>query len=223
MKRRVFLVEDHPITREGFRAVIDRTPDLEVVGEAADGPSALDGIAASAPDIVVLDVMIDGSDGIEVTKQLRSIHADLPILVVSGLSEGVYGERALRAGAQGYLMKQEPPDRFLDAIRTVLSGHIALSPALRERLVDSYLTASGSAASAVDDLTDRELEVFRQFGHGLTTAEVAEAIMVSPKTVETHRVHIKQKLGIRTTNEFVQRAALWVAREGGATGADDAA
>ncbi|MEM1118454.1 MAG: response regulator transcription factor, partial [Bacteroidota bacterium] len=110
MKRRVFLVEDHPITREGFRAVIDRTPDLEVVGEAADGPSALDGIAASAPDIVVLDVMIDGSDGIEVTKQLRSIHADLPILVVSGLSEGVYGERALRAGAQGYLMKQEPPD-----------------------------------------------------------------------------------------------------------------
>ena len=220
MKRRVFLVEDHPITREGFRAVIDRTSDLEVAGEAADGPTAIDRIEAAAPDIVVIDVMIDGSDGIEVTKQIRSLHPDLPVLVVSGLSETVYGERALRAGAQGYLMKQTPPEAFLTAIRTVLDGHVSLSPALRERLLGSYLSASGPSTSALDDLTDRELEVFRQFGHGLTTAEVAEAMMVSPKTVETHRVHIKQKLGIRTTNEFVQRAALWVARDGSASGPD---
>lgn len=212
MKRRIFLVEDHPITREGLRTVIDRTPDLKVVGEAVDGPGALAGIRETAPDLVLLDLMIGGSDGIEVTKQVRAVHPDLPILVVSAHSEVVYAERAIRAGAQGYLMKQEPPDRLLTAARSVLDGHVHLSPTMRERLVDADLAASGSTGTAMGDLTDRELEVFRQFGLGLTTAEVADAMTVSPKTIETHRVHIKQKLGIRTTNEFIQRATLWVAR-----------
>ena len=216
MTRRVFLVKDHPITREGYRAVINRTPDLEVVGEATEGPDALAALhdAPALPDIVVIDVMIGGADGIEVTKQVRSLYPDLPILVVSAHDEGVYAERAIRAGAQGYLMKQEPPETFLEAIRAVLDGRLHLSDTMRDRLLDGYLASPTASSSALDDLTDRELEVFRQFGLGLTTAEVADALMVSPKTVETHRVHIKQKLGIQTTNEFIQRATLWVSRTG---------
>ena len=212
MKKRIYLVEDHPVTREGFRALIDRTPDLAVVGEAGSGPDALAGIEAARPDAALVDVTIGGSDGIELTKQLRALYPDLQVLVVSAHAEAVYAERALRAGARGYVMKQEPPERLLGAVRAVLDGDLHLSDAMRERLVGSYLSGAGQAASPVADLTDRELEVFRHFGHGLSTVEVADEMMVSPKTVETHRVHIKQKLGLKTTNEFVQRAALWVSR-----------
>jgi DNA-binding NarL/FixJ family response regulator len=212
MKRRIYIVEDHPVTREGFRALINRTADLEVVGEAASGPEALAGIEAARPDAALVDVTIGGSDGIELTKQLRAIYPDLQVLVISAHAEAVYAERALGAGARGYIMKQEPPEEILSAVRGVLDGDLHLSDAMRERLVGSYLSGSGPSTSPVADLTDRELEVFRHFGHGLSTVEVAEQMMVSPKTVETHRVHIKQKLGLKTTNEFVQRAALWVAR-----------
>lgn len=211
MKRRVYVVEDHPVTREGFRTLIDRTTDLKVVGEAGDGPDALAGLGTTEPDVVLLDVSIGGSDGIELTKQIRALYPDLPVLVVSAHSEAVYAERAVRAGAQGYVMKHEAPEVLLEAIRAVLNGRIHLSGAIRERLAAS--STPSAADSAVTALTDRELEVYRHFGHGLTTAEVADAMTVSPKTVETHRVHIKQKLGIQTTNEFVQRATLWVARD----------
>ena len=212
MKRRVYIVEDHPITREGFRSLINRTADLEVVGEAGAGPDALAGLEVTDPDAALVDVTIGGSDGIELTKQIHSLYPDIKILVISAHSEAVYAERAVRAGALGYVMKQEDPELILEAIRTVLDGRLHLSDSMRERLVGSYLSTSGAAESTVADLTDRELEVYRHFGHGLTTAEVAETMMVSPKTVETHRVHIKQKLGIQTTNEFVQRATLWVAQ-----------
>lgn len=212
MKRRVYVVEDHPITREGFHALIDGTPDLEMAGSAGSGPDALAALAQGLPDVVLVDVSIGGSDGLELTKQIRSLYPDLPVLIVSAHAEAVYAERAVRAGARGYIMKQEPPETVLAAVRAVLDGDLYLSDAMRERLVGSYLTAPGPSGSAVADLTDRELEVFRHFGHGLSTVDVAEAMMVSPKTVETHRVHIKQKLGLKTTNEFVQRATLWVSR-----------
>lgn len=211
MTHRIFLVEDHPITREGIRALIRSTSDLEVVGEAASGPEALDKIGDAAPDLALVDIAIDGSDGIELTKQLRALYPELKILAVSAYAEKVYAERAVRAGARGYVAKQEASDTLLEAIRNVLDGRLHLSESVRDRVVGSYLTANNPAESAVADLTDRELEVFRYFGQGLTTAEVADAMMLSPKTVETHRVHIKQKLGLKTTNEFVQRAALWTA------------
>lgn len=212
MTHRVFLVEDHPITREGVRSLIRTAPDLEVVGEASSGPDAINLIGAAKPDLVLADIAIDGSDGIELTKQIRSMYPEVKILVVSAYPERVYAERAVRAGAMGYVAKQEASGILLEAIRTVLEGRLHLSDAVRDRVVGSYLTASGGAGSAVADLTDRELEVFRYFGQGLTTSQVAEAMMLSPKTVETHRVHIKQKLGIETTNEFVQRATLWTAQ-----------
>ncbi len=212
MKRRVYIVEDHPITREGFRSLINRTADLEVVGEAGSGPDALAGLEVTQPDGALVDVTIGGSDGIELTKQIHSLYPDIKILVISAHSEAVYAERAVRAGALGYVMKQEDPETILGAVRDVLDGRLHLSDAMRERLVGSYLSTPGATESAVSDLTDRELEVYRHFGHGLTTAEVADTMMVSPKTIETHRVHIKQKLGLQTTNEFVQRATLWVAQ-----------
>ena len=212
MTHRIFLVEDHPITREGLRSLIRSAPDLEVVGEASSGPDAINLIGSAKPDLVLADISIDGSDGIELTKQLKSIEPDLKVLIVSAYPERVYAERAVRAGALGYVAKQEASGVLLDAIRTVLDGRLHLSPEVRDRVVGSYLAASGPSDSAVSDLTDRELEVFRYFGQGLTTSQVAEAMMLSPKTVETHRVHIKQKLGLSTTNEFVQRATLWTAQ-----------
>ena len=212
MTHRIFLVEDHPITREGLRSLIRSAPDLEVVGEASSGPDAINLIGSAKPDLVLADISIDGSDGIELTKQLKSIEPDLKVLIVSAYPERIYAERAVRAGALGYVAKQEASGVLLDAIRTVLDGRLHLSPEVRDRVVGSYLAAGSPSDSAVSDLTDRELEVFRYFGQGLTTSQVAEAMMLSPKTVETHRVHIKQKLGLSTTNEFVQRATLWTAQ-----------
>ena len=214
MPHRIFLVEDHPITREGVRALISRTDDFQVVGEAATAPDALSLLGSAKPDVGVTDIAIGEGDGIELTKQIRSMHPDIRIVVLSAYEEAVYAERAIRAGAHGYVEKRTASSVLVEAIETVLDGRLHLSESLRDRVVGSYLTDGATADSAVSDLTDRELEVFRHFGHGLTTAQVADAMMLSPKTVETHRVHIKQKLGLQTTNEFVQRAALWTARNG---------
>ena len=212
MPRRIFLVEDHPITREGIRALISRTDDLQVVGEAATAPEALALLSSARPELVITDISIGGSDGIELTKQVRALYPDVKVLTLSAYDESVYAERAIRAGSSGYVDKQRAPEVLVEAIHTVLDGRLHLSDALRDRVVGSYLTAGAAPETAVSDLTDRELEVFRHFGHGLTTAEVADAMMLSPKTVETHRVHIKQKMGLKTTNEFVQRATLWTAQ-----------
>ncbi len=214
MSHRIFLVEDHPITREGVRALISQTEDLQVVGEASTAPEALSLLGSAQPDAVVTDISIGGADGIELSKQIRAMFPDTRIVVLSAHEESVYAERAIRAGAHGYVEKKTASSVLVEAIRTVLDGRLHLSENLRDRVVGSYLSEGSAGESAVTDLTDRELEVFRHFGHGLTTAQVAEAMMLSPKTVETHRVHIKQKLGLKTTNEFVHRAALWTARNG---------
>ena len=212
MPHRIFLVEDHPITREGIRALISKTDGLQVVGEAATAPDALALMSSAKPDVVVTDISIGGSDGVELTKQIRALYPDVKVLTLSAYDESVYAERAIRAGSSGYVDKRTAPEVLVEAIHAVLDGRLHLSDSLRDRVVGSYLTAGAQPDTAVSDLTDRELEVFRHFGHGLTTSEVADAMMLSPKTVETHRVHIKQKLGLKTTNEFVQRAALWTAQ-----------
>ena len=212
MSHRIFLVEDHPITREGIRALISKTDDLQVVGEAATAPEALALLASARPELVITDISIGGSDGIELTKQIHALYPDVKVLTLSAYDESVYAERAIRAGSSGYVDKQKAPEILVEAIHAVLDGRLHLSDSLRDRVVGSYLTVGAAPETAVSDLTDRELEVFRHFGHGLTTAEVADAMMLSPKTVETHRVHIKQKMGLKTTNEFVQRATLWTAQ-----------
>lgn len=216
MRRRVLLVEDHPIALEGLRALIAREPDLEIVGEASSASDALHVLDRQTVDLMLVDVTIAGGDGIELTKSVRAMHPEVPVLVISAHDESVYAERAVRAGASGYVMKTEAPELFLVAIREALAGRLFLSPTMRQRLLGHYLAGDANPASAspVALLTDRELEVYGHFGRGLSTSQVAELMTVSPKTVETHRVNIKRKLSIENTNELVRRAALWVASTG---------
>ncbi len=212
MLQRVLLVEDHPIALAGLRAMLDAEPDLSVVGEAVSAPGALDRLRETDVDLVVTDVRIEGSDGIELTKSIRALWPALPVLVLSAHDEAIYAERAIRAGASGYVMKTEPAAVIRHAIQEALAGRVYLSSPMREHIVETYRAGGSAAPLAV--LTDRELEVYGHFGHGLTTAQVAETMLVSPKTVESHRVNIKRKLGIETTNEFMQRASLWAASTG---------
>ena len=214
---RVVLIEDHPVTLEGLRSLFDREPDLDVVGMATSVPEALDLLARLSPALALIDVRIDGGDGIELTKNVKALYPDLIVLILSAHDEAVYAERAVRAGAAGFVMKTERSEVILAAVRDALDGRLHLSDTMREKLLDHYLAADGTDArttSPVALLTDRELEVFGHFGRGLTTSQVADAMMVSPKTVETHRVHIKRKLGIPTTNDLIRQATLWVAASG---------
>ena len=212
MPNRIFIVEDHPVMREGYSSLISHEPDLEVCGESATAEDAFSRIPDLHPDIVVADLSLPGVNGIELIKRLIAFDACGAVLVVSAHDESLYAERALAAGARGYLMKHESAGSVIDAIRRVLAGHLYLSEKLRERLILSRLTQAPAAASAVDPLTDREIEVFEHFGRGRTTQEIAERLGLSPKTVESHRANIKKKMGIEHAPEFVQRAVLWVER-----------
>ncbi|HEX8299881.1 MAG TPA: response regulator transcription factor [Rubricoccaceae bacterium] len=212
MSTRIFIVEDHPVMREGYASLISHEPDLEVCGESATAEDAFSRIPALHPDIVVADLSLPGVNGIELIKRLVAFDACGAVLVVSAHDESLYAERALAAGARGYLMKHESAGNVVDAIRRVLAGHLYLSEKLRERLILSRLTQAPASASAVDPLTDREIEVFEHFGRGRTTQEIADRLGLSPKTVESHRANIKKKMGIEHAPEFVQRAVLWVER-----------
>jgi len=206
--RRVFLVEDHPVMREGYAALFARSPGLAVCGEAADATEALVRIREVEPDLALIDLALPGTSGLELIRQLRAFQPDLRVLVVSAHSETLYAERALRAGAQGYVMKDEAPATIVDAARAVLDGDRYLSPAMRSRGV--ALDDANNEDDPVRQLSNRELEVFRHLGRGRSTREIADALYLSPKTVETYRANIKSKLGIRTAPELIQRATLWV-------------
>lgn len=211
MPHRIFLVEDHPVMREGYVHLLSREPDLFVCGQAASGREALSAIPDSHPDLVVVDLSIPEMSGLEVVKQLRATMPKMPTLVVTAHSEALYAERALRAGARGFLNKDAPPSEVVEAARTVLRGDRYLSPSLRERLSHpSGQQASTAPPSPLEVLSDRELEVFEYFGRGFSTTQTAEALFISPKTVETHRANIKRKLGLDRANEVIQRATLWV-------------
>ena len=195
--------------------LIGQQADLEVCGEAGDAGQALAAVAALKPDLVLMDITLPGKHGLEVIKDIKALHPRLPVLVVSMHDENLYAERALRAGARGYLMKNEGGEKLLQAIRQVLGGAIYVSQALAAKVIDLF---SGHQRLAVDTttalLTDRELEVFEFLGQGLTTREIGQQMRVSPKTVETHRMHIREKMGLRSGPELIKRAVRWVgARE----------
>jgi DNA-binding NarL/FixJ family response regulator len=215
-KCKVFLVDDHPIVRQGLALLIDREPDLMVCGEADGATSALQAIREAAPDFVVLDISLDGPDGLELLKTLRVRYPTLPVLVLSMHDEAVYAERALRAGANGYIMKQEATDRVLTAIRHILGGDVYLSDRLTKRMLQQFVNGSVSPRDPLAKLSDRELEVYRLIGAGHSTRQIADELHVSTKTIESYQAHIKEKLALRNARELVQHAVEWSVNAKGA-------
>ncbi len=211
-RSRIILVDDHPIVREGLRRLLEHKAggEMEVCAEAAGSQDALALIEQTAPDMAIVDVFLQGADGIELIKRIRCRWESLGILVLSMHDEQLYAERALQAGANGYIMKKAPSDELLKAIRTVLAGGSYVSEAVLSRIVRKLREGRGPVSSGVDVLSDRELEVFRLLGHAVTTRGVADELRVSVKTVETYLARIREKLGLRTMNEVICHAVQWV-------------
>jgi DNA-binding NarL/FixJ family response regulator len=195
--------------RQGLALFIEREPDLMVCGEAEDATSALQAIRDSTPDFVILDISLDGRDGLELLKTLRVRHPNLPVLVLSMHDESVYAERSLRAGANGYIMKQEAADKVITAIRQILGGDVYLSDRLTKRMLQQFVNGSISPRDPLAKLSDRELEVFRLIGAGHGTRQIADELHVSAKTVESYQAHIKENLALRNARELVQHAVEW--------------
>jgi DNA-binding NarL/FixJ family response regulator len=209
-KIKVFVVDDHPIVRQGLALLINREQDLVVCGEAEDAQSAMQSVTVVRPDIMVVDISLNGPDGLDLLKDIRMRHPDLPVLILSMHDESIYAERALRAGAQGYIMKQEATEKVLVALRRILSHEIYVSERIANRMLQRYIgSPTSERPSSVADLTDRELEVFRLIGEGHSTRQIAEELHISVKTVESYQAHIKEKLSLRSARELVQHAIQW--------------
>jgi DNA-binding NarL/FixJ family response regulator len=221
-KAKVFLVDDHPIVRQGLGLLINREPDLAVCGEAEDAPSALQRMASAQPDLMVIDISLDGPDGLELLKTIRLKEPILPVLILSMHDESTYAERSLRAGANGYIMKQEATERVLVAIRRILEGKVYLSERLTNKMLEQFVHGAGSSKNnPLTTLSDRELEVYRLIGAGHGTRQIADELHVSVKTVESYQAHIKEKLSLRNARELVQHAIESSLSEKSAFGAAD--
>ncbi len=208
---RILIVDDHPVLRKGLRCLLSGAADLEVCGEAADTGAALTEVDATHPDLVLVDISLPGASGLELIKQLAARPTPPKMLVVSMHDESLFAERALRAGAMGYVNKEEAADTIVDAIRHVLKGKVYLSQQMTERmLLQVAHSEQPQAQSPVASLSDRELEVFEHIGHGLGTREIAEQLGLSVKTIETYRENIKRKLGLDTNTELIRRAVHWL-------------
>lgn len=207
-KRKVFLVDDHPLVREWLSNLINQQADLMVCGEAADRAQALQRIESLKPEIAIVDISLEGASGIELIKDIKAIASNVAVVVLSMHDEGLYAERALRAGARGYVMKRDVTKKVLQAIRTVLDGNLYLSEqiamTMASRLVDGPRTVS-----PLEKLSDRELEVFQLLGRGLTTRQVAEQLNISMKTVQAFAARIKDKLNLANATELLREAIRW--------------
>jgi DNA-binding NarL/FixJ family response regulator len=213
-KKRILLVDDHPIVRQGMALFINREDDLNVCGEAEDALSALHAIPACRPDLVIVDISLNGPDGLDLLKSIRIQYPGLPVLILSMHDELIYAERALRAGANGYIMKQEATEKVLVAVRRILHQEVYVSDRVANKMLQMYITGSTSTKqSPVAGLSDRELEVFRLIGEGHSTRQIAEELHLSVKTVESYQAHIKEKLSLRSARELVQHAIQWTISE----------
>jgi DNA-binding NarL/FixJ family response regulator len=215
--KKILLVDDHPLMRRGQADLLSREQDLMVCGEAGTAREAMEAIPKLRPDLVLVDMTLPDKDGLELIKDIQAFHPGLPVLAMSMQDESLYAARVLRAGGRGYVMKGEGSDEHLAAaIRTVLSGQIAVSPRMSAKILESVAAPSGRIGSGPETkLSDRELEVMRLFGEGWSTDEIAQRLHLSPKTVDVHRMHIKEKLELKTTPEFTRFAIRWVASQGG--------
>jgi DNA-binding NarL/FixJ family response regulator len=210
-KRTVLLVDDHPVVREGMSMRINRESDFTVCGTAQDGAEMMEAIARLNPDIVVLDLGLPRGHGLELMQDVHAQYPRLPVIMFSMHEESVYAERALRAGARGYLMKHEPPERLLEGMRTVLHGGYALSREASDRLLSAFsVQANEPSESPVASLGNRELEVFQFIGQGKGTREIAGLLNLSVKTVETYRERLKKKLNVSSGPDLARQAVLWV-------------
>jgi DNA-binding NarL/FixJ family response regulator len=213
--KRVLIVDDHPMMRQGLAQLIDNEPDLKVLAEADTGGEGLDVVVGQKLDLALLDISLPDKNGLELIKDIHTLKPELPILIVSMHDEALYAERVLRAGARGYIMKQEGGKKLLQAIRHVLTGQIYVSEKMSARILETF---SGSrtepSASPVARLSDREFEVFQLIGQGKGTKEIAQHLNLSVKTVEVHRAKIKEKLSLLTATDLVRYAVRWSEAQG---------
>lgn len=213
-KKKVLIVDDHPLMRQGLTLLINQQQDMQICGEAQEAQTAIHAIAESRPDILILDISLSGPDGLELLKSIRTSDPDLPVLILSMHDEAIYAERALRAGANGYIMKQEAAEKVLVAVRRILNGEIYLSDRMSNHMLQQYIGGGASMIqSRIASLSDRELEVFRLIGEGHATREIADQLHLSVKTVETYQAHIKEKLALRSGRELIQHAIQWKVNE----------
>lgn len=213
-KSRVLLVDDHPLVRRGLADVIAREPDLEICGEAGDVNEALTEIARAKPDIVVVDLTLKTGHGIELLEKLKTRDPGLKTLVSSMHDEMLFAERVIRAGARGYISKQEAPEALIRAIRQVLRGELYLSPRMTSRVLNRVVAGTPTEDDPVLGFSNRELEVYEMIGQGLTIQQIASRLHLSPKTVETHREKIKHRLNVTNSAELNRRAVQWVLERG---------
>jgi DNA-binding NarL/FixJ family response regulator len=210
-KLKVFLVDDHPLVREWLTQVIEQEPDLAVCGEADDAHEALDNVIKLVPDIVIVDISLKTTHGVALVKDIKAQFKKMPILVLSMHDESLYAERVLRAGAMGYITKQEATRNIMRAIRQVLKGDIFVSETMASRMVHKLVAGNVQEhKSSIERLTDRELEVFQLIGRGLGTRRIAEELRLGIKTVESYRARIKDKLDLADGTQLLQQAIQWV-------------
>lgn len=209
-EHRIVIVDDHPIVRQGLAQLIDQEDDLHICGQAEDAHEAMRAIRELNPDLVIVDISLRTTSGIDLIKDIKTQFPALPVLTLSMHDEALYAERALRAGARGYIMKQEAPEEVVAAIRRVLAGTTYVSQGMAAKMVNKIVAGPGErGASPVDRLSDRELEVFRLIGEGYGTREMAEKLYLSVKTIETYRAHIKEKLNLQDANQLLRAAIRW--------------
>ena len=214
-KTKILVVDDHPIVRERLAELIAQEPDLIVCGEAEDSNQAIKAARELQPDLAIVDITLKDTYGIELIKHLKEILPNLPVLVLSMHDESLYGERALRAGAKGYLTKQEATKKVIPAIRRILAGDIYVSEQLAATILQKVAGGSSpGGGSPTDVLTDREMEVFQLLGQGLGVRQIAESLFVSVKTVEAHREHIKQKMKFKSSTELLRYAIQFTMKQG---------
>ncbi len=213
---RIAIIDDHPMVRQGIRVVLQAEGGFEVCGEAECVSEALQMLAREKPDLAIVDLHLKNSSGLELIKDLQVRQPELPILVLSMRDEGFYAERVLRAGARGYVTKEEGPRKIIEGVRRVLAGDIFLSDQMASKVMSKIVGGLDKPGdSPMDALTDRELEVFELIGQGLPTREVAERLHISPKTVDSHREHIKEKLKLDNSTDLLKHAIEWSQYSGG--------
>lgn len=213
-KIRVLIVEDHPITRQGLKAIINQQLNLAVCAETGSATEAMDLVTRLRPDLAVIDISLQARSGIELTKDLRNQSPDMPILMVSMHDEALFAERALRAGAMGYVMKQEAADKITTAIQQVLRGELYLSGRVKDRVLHRVVSKKNdTVVFAMDTLSQREREVFQLIGNGFSTRQIAEQLNLSSKTIDSYREHLKLKLGLDSGADLMRHAIQWARSE----------